>query len=80
MASSSRQQPPLEEHFAATGFHDTMRESLVFGDVTNDTVVEGFDDGLCLVGRFLTRRIIDFQAIQHRMASLWQPGRGIHVK
>lgn len=34
----------------------------------------------CLVGKFLTESTIDFQAMQHKMASLWRPGRGMYVK
>lgn len=34
----------------------------------------------CLVGRFLTESHIDFQVMQHKMASLWRPGRGMYVK
>uniref|UniRef100_A0A803NSP0 DUF4283 domain-containing protein n=1 Tax=Cannabis sativa TaxID=3483 RepID=A0A803NSP0_CANSA len=42
--------------------------------------LSGIDDRWCLVGRFLTKRSIDFQAMQHKIASLWQPGRGMYVK
>lgn len=38
------------------------------------------DTRWCLVGRFLTDSPIDFQAMQHKMASLWRPGRGLYVK
>lgn len=34
----------------------------------------------CLVGRFLTDYPIDFRVMQHKMASLWKPGRGVYVK
>lgn len=34
----------------------------------------------CLVGRFLTESPINFQAMQHKLASLWRPGRGMYVK
>ena len=53
---------------------------LFFGEDTNDLDFTDIDDRLCLAGRFLTNRPIDFQAMQHRMASLWQRGRGVHVK
>ena len=32
------------------------------------------------MGRFLTDSAIDFQAMQHKMASVWKPGRGMFVK
>lgn len=34
----------------------------------------------CLVGRFLTDSPIDFQAMQHKMSSLWRPRKGMYVK
>lgn len=34
----------------------------------------------CLVGRFLTESIIDFQTMQHKMTSLWRPVKGLYVK
>lgn len=30
----------------------------------------------CLIGHFLTNSPIDFQAMQHKMTSLWKPCRG----
>lgn len=38
------------------------------------------DTRWCLLGRFLTDSPIDFQAMQHKMASLWRPVRGLYVK
>ena len=34
----------------------------------------------CLVGRFLTTRNIDFNAMKNMMASLWHPVKGMYVK
>lgn len=34
----------------------------------------------CLVGWFLTESTMDFQAMQHKMAPLWKPGKGLYVK
>uniref|UniRef100_A0A803P795 Reverse transcriptase domain-containing protein n=1 Tax=Cannabis sativa TaxID=3483 RepID=A0A803P795_CANSA len=47
---------------------------------TNDRELLDFDDRWCVVGRFLTKRSLDFMAMQHKMASLWRPGRGMFVK
>uniref|UniRef100_A0A803PF19 Reverse transcriptase domain-containing protein n=1 Tax=Cannabis sativa TaxID=3483 RepID=A0A803PF19_CANSA len=47
---------------------------------TNEKELSEFDDRWCLVGRFLTERTLDFMAMQHKMASLWRPGRGLFVK
>ncbi|XP_060965472.1 uncharacterized protein LOC133034398 [Cannabis sativa] len=41
---------------------------------------EGIDDRWCLVGRFLSHRVIDFDKMQNILASLWQPGMGMFVK
>lgn len=35
---------------------------------------------LCLVGRFLTDGVLDFQAMQQTMAALWRPGRGVYIR
>lgn len=32
---------------------------------------------LCLVGKFLTEGIFDFQAMQQTLAPLWKPGKGV---
>ena len=34
----------------------------------------------CLVGRFLTDKVISFLAMKNIMASLWRPGRGVCIK
>ncbi|XP_062094288.1 uncharacterized protein LOC133800347 [Humulus lupulus] len=51
---------------------------LVYGNaLATETTL---DDRFCLVGKFLTTRSIDFDAMQHMIASLWQPGRGMFAK
>uniref|UniRef100_A0A803NMB0 DUF4283 domain-containing protein n=1 Tax=Cannabis sativa TaxID=3483 RepID=A0A803NMB0_CANSA len=35
---------------------------------------------LCIMGRLLTGRAIDFEAMRHVMAFLWQPGKGVYAK
>uniref|UniRef100_A0A803Q0P4 Reverse transcriptase domain-containing protein n=1 Tax=Cannabis sativa TaxID=3483 RepID=A0A803Q0P4_CANSA len=48
-------------------------ETLAYGE---DQVVDlAIDNRWCLVGRFLTERNIDFDAMPHLIASLWQPGK-----
>ena len=34
----------------------------------------------CLVGRFLTDKVINFEAMKNTMASLWRPGKGVCIK
>lgn len=38
------------------------------------------DPKLCLVGNFLTEGIFDFSAMQHTLAALWKPGKGVYIK
>uniref|UniRef100_A0A803NGP6 DUF4283 domain-containing protein n=1 Tax=Cannabis sativa TaxID=3483 RepID=A0A803NGP6_CANSA len=57
---------------------DEEEEGLLFDNVGIDTLE--FDSQWCLVGRFLTDRSLDYMAMQHKMASLWRPGRGMTVK
>ncbi|KAL8124864.1 hypothetical protein AgCh_012503 [Apium graveolens] len=46
----------------------------------NQEEIYEIDTRWCLVGRFLTESSVDFQAMQHKMASLWRPGKGMYVK
>lgn len=38
-------------------------------------LIHGFDAKLCMVGRFITEGVIDFQPMQQTLAALWRPGR-----
>lgn len=51
----------------------------MYEEFTEEALSE-IDVRWCLVGRFLTDSPIDFQAMQHKMTSLWKPGRGVYVK
>nr|DAD38903.1 TPA_asm: hypothetical protein HUJ06_013225 [Nelumbo nucifera] len=35
---------------------------------------------MCLVGRFLTDKSINFNVMKHQMASIWHPGKGVCIK
>ena len=50
-------------------------EELVLENVDSDTIVQSYD--LCLAGRFLTDRSINFNATRNKVARLWRPGRGM---
>ncbi|XP_074347410.1 uncharacterized protein LOC141686264 [Apium graveolens] len=39
-----------------------------------------FNAKLCLVGRFLSEGVMDFQAMQQTLAAIWKPGRGVYIK
>ncbi|XP_060965565.1 uncharacterized protein LOC115700201 [Cannabis sativa] len=71
-------EPNLEDQYAAFNIEDEEEEELIFEGGNDDSA--DIDDRWCLVGRFLTHRSIDFQAMQNKMAQLWQPGRGLYVK
>lgn len=48
-------------------------------NVQGEKAFEG-DVKLCLVGRFLSEGVMDFQAMQQTLAALWRPGRGVYIK
>lgn len=35
---------------------------------------------LCLVGRFLSEGVMDFQAMQQTLAAHWKPGKGVYIR
>lgn len=79
MASSSN----LIQAMSAITLEDEEEGGIVLGgtDVADEEAVpHGFNNKLCLVGRFIIEGIVDFQAMQHTLASLWKPGKGVHVK
>lgn len=53
-------------------------DGLVFG--IDDGVLDQDDLSLCLVGRFLTSRPINFNAMEHTLAALWQPFEQVSVR
>lgn len=46
----------------------------------SNQIIEGFDPKLCIVGRFITEGKVDFLAMQHTLAVLWKPGKGVYMK
>lgn len=68
----------MEEAFAAIQIEEEEIEGLSYENEAKD--LSEIDMRWCLVGHFLTDSHIDFQAMQHKMASLWRPGRGLYVK
>lgn len=68
----------MEEAFVNIQIEDEEIGGLNYGNATED--LSEIDTKWCLVGRFLTDSSIDFQAMQHKMASLWGPGKGMYVK
>lgn len=78
MASTSNHTTSLEDQFANTGIGEPRVDQIVYGAETDESELSDIQEELCLVGRFLTNRSLDFPAMQHKMASLWQPGRVVY--
>ncbi|KAM6600624.1 hypothetical protein CsatA_020233 [Cannabis sativa] len=76
MASSSSHMDPNDPDTEVT-----LNEE-EFGGLSLDAEEdeEEYDVRWCLVGHFLNAGIIDIQAMQHMMAFLWKPGKGLYVK
>ena len=77
MARGDKSIQEMEEAFALVNI-DEEHGGINYGGTTDD--LSDINTRWCLVGRFLTDSPIDFQAMQHKMASLWRPGRGLYVK
>ncbi|XP_060974339.1 uncharacterized protein LOC115695596 [Cannabis sativa] len=77
MASSSRNPEAMEEDTLRFRIEEEDLEAVL---VSTGDGEEGIDDRWCLVGKFLSNRVIDFEKIQNILASLWQPGMGMFVK
>ncbi|KAF4373130.1 hypothetical protein F8388_019312 [Cannabis sativa] len=76
MASASSSYPPGEID------EEVTLDVEEFGGLSLDVEEEEeeYDVRWCLVGRFLNVRVIDVQAMQHMMAFLWKPVKGLYVK
>ncbi|KAK1391384.1 hypothetical protein POM88_010440 [Heracleum sosnowskyi] len=61
----------MEEGFARFSIEDEERRGLNYSDVSE--ALGEIDTRWFLVGKFLTDSSIDFQAMRHKMASLWRP-------
>ncbi|KAH9697145.1 CCHC-type domain-containing protein [Citrus sinensis] len=53
---------------------------IVKGDDVNERGPGTIDSRFCLVGRFLTDKVISFPAMKNTMASLWRPVKGVCIK
>lgn len=68
----------LENQYMNISLDNDDEEDLSYDQGVED--LTEIDDRWCLVGRFLTERTLDFQAMQHKMATLWRPRRGLFIK
>ncbi|KAH9705864.1 CCHC-type domain-containing protein [Citrus sinensis] len=53
---------------------------IIEGEDIDDGNKVNIDYRCCLVGRFLTDKVINFAAMKNTMASLWRPGKGVCIK
>ncbi|KAK1366218.1 hypothetical protein POM88_041779 [Heracleum sosnowskyi] len=67
----------MEEEFVMISIEDDEQCGIIYEENTES--LSEIDTHWCLVGRFLTDSSIDFQVMQHKMASLWRPGKGMYV-
>lgn len=44
--------------------------------VENAEPYQGYNAKLCLMGRFLSEGVVDFQAMKQTLTALWRPCRG----
>lgn len=72
MASQENMETDMERRYAEISLGDDDDGGLIYDEEEKD--LSDMDDRWCLVGKFLTDRTLDFQAMQHKMASLWRPG------
>lgn len=79
MEDQNRSLHEMDKSFAAIRLEEEEEGGLSYAGVMEESLSE-IDMRWCLVGKFLTDSPIDFQAMQHKMASLWRPGRGVYVK
>lgn len=69
MADQQKIVREMEESFAKIQIEDEEEGGIMYEGITEEVLSE-IDVRWCLVGRFLTDLPIDFQAMQHKMASL----------
>lgn len=76
MASSSQS---LIDRYARLAIEEDERGEDLFVLLDNNNATVG-DLRYSLVGRFLTKPPVNFHAMEHMMASIWQPVKGLWVK
>ncbi|XP_075511118.1 uncharacterized protein LOC142546988 [Primulina tabacum] len=68
----------MESLFANLSLSTEEEEELVFE--SSDIQTPDQNSEFCLVGRFLTDRLINFNIMRNRLAEIWRPVRGMAVK
>lgn len=78
MARQGRDIADMEASFARFSIEGEDQGGISYEK--DSTLISEIDTRWCLVGKFLTDSSIDFQAMQHKVASLWRPGKCMYVK
>lgn len=52
---------------------------IVEGDDVNESGQGNIDFWFCVVGKFLTNKVINFPIMKNTMASLWRLGKGVYI-
>lgn len=78
MASGSPVWEELNERYADLRIEDEEDGGLIYDK--NEEHLDEIDIRWYLVGKLLTERPADFDAMKNVMASLWRPGKGMYVK
>ena len=68
----------MEDRFAGLTLFNEEDEELLLNEETSGHCRLRYE--LCLVGKFLTDKSVNFNAMKNRMAMLWWPGRGLCIK
>lgn len=68
----------VEDEFASLDVNGQDDDAIGFTG-SDPEQVEGRID-LCLVGRFITNKTINFTAMKSRMGELWKPTEGVHFR
>ena len=67
--------------YASMSIKDEEDDGLIIeGDDIDEGNKVNIDYRCCLVGRFLTDKVINFAAMKNTMTSLWRPGKGVCIK
>ncbi|XP_060974102.1 uncharacterized protein LOC133039269 [Cannabis sativa] len=77
MASNTWNMGDIDREVLNIQIAEEEEEDLAINSIGDD---EGIDSRWCLVGKFLSSRSFDYDAMQNTLSSLWQPGMGMFVK
>lgn len=71
-------QPDLADACQNLNLNDADSEGLILDDDLIPSLVDEYQ--LCLVGRFLTEKKMDFEAMKNTLIPIWQSIKGMDVK